>query len=53
VEEWDFSSGTLERSFRLPTNSGSVSYVAAFPNGQHVIWFFLFISFFFICILLL
>ncbi|KAI8137071.1 WD40-repeat-containing domain protein [Fennellomyces sp. T-0311] len=37
VDEWDFASQKLVRSFRMPANSGPVSYVASMPNGKHII----------------
>ncbi|KAI9488410.1 WD40-repeat-containing domain protein [Zychaea mexicana] len=37
VDEWDFASQKLIRSFRMPANSGPVSYVASMPNNKHII----------------
>ncbi|KAG2223704.1 hypothetical protein INT45_007282 [Circinella minor] len=37
VDEWDFASQKLIRSFRMPANSGPVSYVASMPNGKNII----------------
>ncbi|KAI9315180.1 WD40-repeat-containing domain protein, partial [Dichotomocladium elegans] len=37
VDEWDYASQKLIRSFRMPMNSGPVSYVASMPNGKHII----------------
>ncbi|RUS18648.1 WD40-repeat-containing domain protein [Endogone sp. FLAS-F59071] len=37
VDEWDFTSQKHIRSFRMPANSGPVSYVTSMPNGKHII----------------
>ncbi|RUP51781.1 WD40-repeat-containing domain protein [Jimgerdemannia flammicorona] len=37
VDEWDFASQKHIRSFRMPANSGPVSYVTSMPNGKHII----------------
>ncbi|KAI8390957.1 WD40-repeat-containing domain protein, partial [Radiomyces spectabilis] len=37
VDEWDYASQKHIRSFRMPANSGPVSYVTSMPNGNHII----------------
>ncbi|CAO3650405.1 unnamed protein product [Cunninghamella blakesleeana] len=37
VDEWDYTSQTYIQSFKMPLNSGPVSYVTALPNGKHII----------------
>ncbi|KAL9606292.1 MAG: hypothetical protein Q9179_000512 [Wetmoreana sp. 5 TL-2023] len=43
VEEFSLHKGLrdVERSFKLPHGSGSVSAVRAMPNGRHLIWYIL------------
>lgn len=38
VDEYDFGSQKWIQSFRMPANSGPVSYVTSMPNGKHIIW---------------
>ena len=40
VEEYSLHKGlrSVERSFKLPNNSGAVSALRAMPNGRHLIW---------------
>ncbi|KAL1930545.1 hypothetical protein VTP01DRAFT_10707 [Rhizomucor pusillus] len=37
VDEWDYNSQKLIRSFKMPANSGPVSNVACMPSGKHVV----------------
>ncbi|GAA5802740.1 WD40-repeat-containing domain protein [Helicostylum pulchrum] len=37
VDEYDFASQKWVQSFRMPANSGPVSYVTSMPNGKHII----------------
>ncbi|KAI9272036.1 WD40-repeat-containing domain protein [Sporodiniella umbellata] len=37
IDEYDFASQKWIRGFRMPSNSGPVSCVAAMPNGKHVV----------------
>lgn len=43
VDEYSLHKGLrgVERSFKLPNNSGPVSALRAMPNGRHLIWFVL------------
>ncbi|KAI7867639.1 WD40-repeat-containing domain protein [Spinellus fusiger] len=37
VDEWDFASLKHKKTFRMPANSGPVSFVTGMPNGKHLI----------------
>ncbi|KAG2213472.1 hypothetical protein INT47_009146 [Mucor saturninus] len=37
VDEYDYASQKCIQSFRMPANSGPVSYVISMPNGKHII----------------
>ncbi|KAL9538340.1 hypothetical protein MBANPS3_011008 [Mucor bainieri] len=37
VDEYDFASQKWMQSFRMPANSGPVSYVKSMPNGKHIV----------------
>lgn len=37
VDEYDYASQKWIQSFRMPANSGPVSYVTSMPNGKHII----------------
>lgn len=38
VDEYDYASQKWIQTFRMPANSGPVSYVTSMPNGKHIIW---------------
>ncbi|KAI8887143.1 WD40 repeat-like protein, partial [Backusella circina FSU 941] len=37
VDEYDYAQQKWIQSFRMPANSGPVSYVTSMPNGKHII----------------
>lgn len=37
MDEYDYASQKWVQSFRMPANSGPVSYVTSMPNGKHII----------------